>query len=334
MAARESEVSAVVLSIGEPTTDRALASLQLQTAALRDIIIVRDVRPFHVALNAGVAQVRTRFFVQVDADMILDPSCVAMLRSEMTDDAGMVVGHLRDELIGDVVGIKLFRTRCFAGRGFRNSISPDTDFGRDIAAAEWKTVYAGDPSPRDSADWTMFGDHHPDYTIEYTYKKFLLEGSRYHYRDRIGGIRWHFDRLEKSRHPSSLVAQIALARGIFIAAEEDCLGTLRIDRELERLHRFLGASAAAASHNGDLSKDASLPDVFAFFYRAGQDLFRSAGFLSLERIVGDLLTRKDDRSWIAKVALCRGLFEQTADEQELRADSITLRDFMHPESGV
>jgi hypothetical protein len=332
--AQESDVSAVVLSIGEPTTPRALASLQLQTVALRDIIVIRDVRPFHKALNAAVAQVRTRFFVQVDADMILDPLCVAMLRTEMTDDAGIVVGHLRDELIGDVVGIKLFRTRCFAGRGFRNSISPDTDFGRDIAAAAWKTVYAGAASQRDSANWTMFGDHHPNYTTEYTYKKFLLEGRRYRYRDRIGGIRWHFDRLEKSPHPSSLVAQIALARGIFIAAEEDCLGTLRIDRELEMLHGFLGASEAAASYHWDLSNEASLQNVFNFCYRAGQNMFHSASALTFGRIVGDLHTRKDDRSWIAKVALCRGLFAQTADEQELRADWITLRDFMHPESCV
>jgi hypothetical protein len=329
MVSRESDVSAVVLSIDESTTDRALASLQLQTVIPRDIIVVRNVRPFHKALNAGVLQVRTLFFVQVDADMILDPLCIALLRSEMTDEAGIVVGHLRDELIGDVVGIKLFRTSCFeVAGGFRNSISPDTDFGRDIAVAGWKTIYAGAPSQSDHEDWAMFGGHHPDYTFEYTYKKYLLEGRRYRYRDRIEGIRWHFDRLEKSRHPLSMLAQVALARGIFIAADDDRLGTLRIDQELEMLHRFLYTSCDVPDYDLELSSDVAPQTVFNLNYRRGRDLFLSAGSSAFRRTVGELHTRKDDRNWIAKVSLCRGLFAETDDEEQLRADWVVLRDLL------
>jgi hypothetical protein len=329
MAAPESDVTALVLSVGEPTTDRAIASVERQTPAPREIIIIRDLRPFHRALNAGAVKVRTPHFVQVDADMILDPVCIAMLRAEMSDDAGIVVGHLRDELIGDVVGIKMFRTRCFEVLGFRNSISPDTDFGKDIAEAGWKTVHAGAPAERDSEDWAMFGDHRPDYTIEYTYKKYLLEGRRYRYRDRIGGIRWHFGRLEASRHPASLAAQIGLARGIFLALEDDRLGTLCIDGELEMLRAFMATSEAAEASAVALPRDSSPADLFSRCYRIGSELFHGANFATFRRTVGELHTRKDERGWIAKVALCQGLFAPSLDETQIRADWQTLRDFMH-----
>jgi asparagine synthase (glutamine-hydrolysing) len=121
------DVSAVVLTTGEPTTQGAIDSLRRQTAPLSDIIVVRDVAPFHKAMNAGVEQVKTTFFVQVDADMVLDDHCVAALREEMRD-IGIIVGHLRDPLIGRVVGIKLFRTAVFQATMFQDSISPDTDF--------------------------------------------------------------------------------------------------------------------------------------------------------------------------------------------------------------
>jgi hypothetical protein len=142
-AGHANEISAVVLTTGEPTTQAAIDSLHRQTAALADIIVVRDIAPFHKALNAGVTQVKTPFFVQVDADMVLDDHCIDALRSGMRRDVGIVVGHLRDPLIGQVVGVKLFRTACFQIGMFEDSISPDTDFVADIARPGWKTVYIG-----------------------------------------------------------------------------------------------------------------------------------------------------------------------------------------------
>jgi hypothetical protein len=329
MAAPESDVSALVLTVGEPTTERAMESIRRQTLAPREVIVIRDVRPFHQALNAGAARVRTSFFIQVDADMILDPTCVAMLRAEATEDAGIVVGRLRDELIGGVVGIKLFRTRCFEGVAFRNSISPDTDFGKDIAAAGWKTLYAGALPDSGAEVWTRFGHHRPSYTIEYTYKRYLLEGRRYRYRDRIGGIRWHFDRLELSRHPAALAAQIALARGIFIAAEDDLLGTLCIDRELEMIRGFLSTAdnAVSASHS-PIRHDASPEELFGAGYRIGGELFRERNLSTFQALMDDLPTRKNDRNWILKVALCQGLFAQPPEQHHIDSDWQTLRAFL------
>ena len=61
------DVTALVLTRGELTIREAVNSLYHQTMPLRDIVMVRDVVPFHKAINAGAARVKTPFFVQVDA---------------------------------------------------------------------------------------------------------------------------------------------------------------------------------------------------------------------------------------------------------------------------
>ena len=153
----------MVLTIGEPTTQDAIDSLRRQTAPVRDVIVVRDTRPFHKALNEGAGRVATPYFVQVDADMILNRHCVARLRRAMAPNTGIAVGYLRDELMQQVVGIKLFRTECFAIAQFRDSISPDTDFVDEIARAGWQTVYVGRRRSDARGSWTTLGEHKPDW---------------------------------------------------------------------------------------------------------------------------------------------------------------------------
>lgn len=106
------DVTAVVLSIGEPYTERALASLRRQTLTAAETIVVRDVSPFHCALNKGAAQVRTPFFLHVDADMVLDENCIAALRPLMTDRVGMVQGRLRDPRAERSPGFAWFAPRA------------------------------------------------------------------------------------------------------------------------------------------------------------------------------------------------------------------------------
>ena len=216
------EVSVIALTTGEATTQAAIESLDRQTAAVADIIVVRDVAPFFKAFNTGAAQVKTRFFVQLDADMILDAHCIADLRKGMQRDVGIVVGHLRDPLIGRVVGIKLFRTECFEIRDVPDSISPDTDFVAEIARAGWKTIYIGRQSTSGPDQWATYGEHRPDYSLPYTYRKYLIEGCRYHYRQTPEENPWHFAQLEVSGHPSRVAAQVGLAKDSFSNRSRMC----------------------------------------------------------------------------------------------------------------
>ena len=320
------DVSAVVLTLGEATTDDAIASITRQTSPPRRTIIVRDIVPFHKALNSGAAEVETAFFVQVDADMILDRQCIATLRSNVRKDVGIVCGQLRDALIGKLVGIKLFRTECFNIARFRDLISPDTDFSNDIAKAGWKMIYVGRDNGREVDQWHTLGEHRRDYTVNYTYQKFLMEGCRYRYRDKFGGFRGHLSRLAKSPHPSALIAQIGIARGIFLEPERDLLGRPHHEAEVRSLDQFLN-STELAPKSFELRSKASPYERFHHFYCLGVSLFRDNQIAAFRSLIGLLDELRDSLAWVSKIASCKGLFAQDIDENRIANDYAILRKF-------
>ena len=68
-----SDVTAVLLSLDEPTAAASRASVEAQTLRPTETIEIHGIRPFHRAWNLAAERVRTPYFLQVDADMILDP---------------------------------------------------------------------------------------------------------------------------------------------------------------------------------------------------------------------------------------------------------------------
>jgi hypothetical protein len=323
-------VTAVVLTLGEVGTEDALASLRRQTLPPHEVVLVRGVSPFHQAVNSGARQVATPFFVQVDADMILDPDCLAELRRLVEEDSGIVVGQLRDALIGRVVGIKLFRTAPFREVLMADTISPDTDLGRALARGGWKTVYAGRPPQHDPEAWRTYGEHRPDYGPDYTYRKYLMEGRRYRYRRNPDGIRWHFGRLEASRHASAVIAQVALANGIFLESEQDLLGRLETDAAFAGLVGFLAAPGDAGPEaTASLPLAGSLQESFRGYYERGRSLFRAGAFASFDKLLGSLSgCHKSEAALVAKVGLCRGLLEPDREPRMLAADFRVLEEFL------
>lgn len=328
-----SDVSAVVLTLGEATTDEALAGLRRQTLPPHETIVIRGMSPFHQAINAGARQVTTPFFVQVDADMILDPGCLAALRGRVARNSGIVVGHLRDALIGTVVGVKLFRTRPYREVLMGDTISPDTDLGRALQRSGWRTVYVGRPPRNDPEAWPTLGEHRPDYRPEYTYRKYLLEGRRYRYRNNPNGIRWHFGRLEASRHGSATVAQVALANGIFLDSTRDLLGPLEPDAGFARMSGFLAEPDRTRLEGGDRLDPppprASLGESFELGYALGRELYRTGRSSSFrERVDAWHGSRTNDAVLVAKIGLCRGALAPDADTGAMAADVGVLGEFL------
>ena len=313
---RVNDVTAVVLSRGEPTTQDAIESVNQQSLPVRDVIVVRDLAPFHRALNAGASQVKTPFFVQVDADMILDRHCVAALRRSMRPRVGMVVGRLRDALTGQAVGIKLFRTACFGETGFEDTLSSDTDFVDDIARAGWSTIYIG----RLGNSWITYGEHRPDYTPAYTYRKYLLEGARYRYLQKPEGFRWHFGVLERSSHPSALIAQIALAQGLFLRESRDLLGIATRNDDFARIGEFI-SSNQNGSAPGDLGLRPAVPmeELFGAYYRLGNALIAAGASQTFKRHIGSLNNVANDQiALLSKIGLCRGLSASDGDTSDAK----------------
>ena len=322
------DVTAVVLTMGEPTTREAIDSLRRQTMRPREVIVVRGKAPVHKALNTGAAQVKTPFFIQVDTDMILDPHCIAALRSNMRRRTGIAVARLRDALIEQVEGVKLFRSKCFESEVFPNSISPDTDFVNAIARRGWETIRIGCLG---ADQWATFGEHRPNYTFLYTYHKSLRQGRRYRYRRSISSLQRHLGRLELSRHSSALVAQIGLAHGIFLNADWDLHDMTHNDKSFARLDTFLrrpqtdnGSTAAALP-----PLEAPAAESFRRVYRLGRDLGdagNSQAFMQLMRHLDH--TGLIGRAWMLKIALCQGLLSAATEEANIEADFRVLQDFL------
>ena len=315
----KNDVTAVVLSTGERTTQDAIDSVNQQSLPVHEVIVVRDLAPFHRALNAGACQVKTPFFVQVDADMLLDRHCVAALRKSMRPRVGIVVGRLRDALTGQAVGVKLFRTQCFSDTSFENTLSSDTDFVDDIARAGWSTIYIGQLGN----SWATFGEHRPDYTPAYTYRKHLLQGARYGYLQKPEGLRWHFRVLETSPHPSALVAQTALAQGLFLGETRDLLGIATYDEEFARIGDFI-SSNQNGSAPGDLGlrPDVPMEALFGAYYRLGSALIAAGASLTFKHHMRTLNNAANNQAaLLCKIGLCRGLSARNEDTIDAKITS-------------
>lgn len=305
-----SDVTAVVLSIGETYTSRAIAAVERQTLPVAETVVVRGVSPFHRALNSGASRVRTPLFAQVDADMILDATCLEELRARMSDGIGLVSGLLRDPLVGRTHGVRLYRSECFERVQIRDSISPDMDFGADIARHGWIRLHALRHQGQSAEERHTFGDHRPDYTPHYTFCKFLLEGVRCRYRRREGRVVRIFQQLRASDHAVAMIALIAVSHGLFLRERRDLLVPY------ERTPEFAWLEAFLAEGNGDeiaatVEIDAADHDLGTRFRRAYQQgvSCRQRGAAStLVAQLHALKARGGLGSWIAAVGMCHGLF--------------------------
>ncbi|HEX4936324.1 MAG TPA: glycosyltransferase family A protein [Gemmatimonadaceae bacterium] len=306
-----SDVSVVLLTMGEASTERALASVQRQTLSAAAVIEVRGVRPFHRALNTGAMQVTTAFFVQVDADMVLDPTCLEQLHLAIQGDPaiGVAVGFLRDPLVGRVSGIRLFRRACFDQVAFGDTISPDTDWLQAIAARGWRDVYALAYAGRGPDTLHTFGEHAPEYTFTYTWRKYVMEGARYRYRADLGGVRWHLGLLARSPHPMARVARLALLQGVTSDAEGDALGGAWTDGSADDLEQFLRTTAQASWLLPVVQLTALLgPRPGYVMGRAiGRVLRRRGAAPTLWRALSILSSSRRRHAWIPQAGLCRGI---------------------------
>lgn len=327
-----SDVSAVVLSMGEPFVGRALEALARQTMPVAEVVVVEHVSPFHRAINEGARRVNTPFFVQVDADMIPDATCVQELRAAMDDRTGATCGELRDPLMGQVVGIKLFRTELVRRYSVRDSIAQDVDFAQAIERAGWAFRYIGRPPADSGLPARTLGEHQPDYTPAYTFQKYLVEGRRYRYRGARGGLFWRLEELARLSHPMIPLAQVAQAHGFFLRGERDELKPVAADPRAEWLAGILaspGESPDAVRELFPLERYARLRDVFRVSVRAGRDLASAAAGASAMDVLATLQRRRHDwRALVAHLGVGHGILGGGANDAELRADERALRAFV------
>jgi hypothetical protein len=307
-----SDVAAIVLTVGEETTGRALESLQSQTLPVEEVVRVEGVTPFGRAFNSAVARVERPFVVQVDADMVLDPDCVEVLRDAMTRNIGITVGALRDPLVGPIAGVKMFRRSCLEGLPLRDTIGPEVDFYLRLGRRGWLTRYLT-PYGRGPARDLALGAHLPDYTPEYVFGTYYLLGSRYAHRADAGGVRWRLSQLRSTPHPMAAIARIAFAHGILAGETADISKPRPSAADAAFLHRLVTTPPSHEMAPGLIRQWMALSTgaLFESLQRLGASLRSSpAALLGALHLLG----RSDEpRSLLAEVALGGGALAPQAE---------------------
>jgi hypothetical protein len=323
-----SDVAALLLSSGEPYVHRARRSLDAQTCRLDEVVLIENVSPFHRAFAQGVSRVRSPFFVQVDADMVLDPGCVAALRSAMEDGVGVVCGNLRDPLSGQVEGVKLFRTNAAKKASHSNTVSSETDFVNSMERDGWRLKYIGRVAVDSNASPETYGDHLPEYSVHYTFQKFLVEGRKYRFRGARAGLFSKLQSLGQTRHEMTPLARLALAHGFFLADDHDLHEPARPDARADSTATLLandGTRPDVTATLFPLARHDTLRQLFRAFVSSGVALAEAGAGATVREILGKLAG--EPRGWHAVVAslgfghgvVARSLDDMADDEQKLRA---------------
>jgi hypothetical protein len=232
------DVSALLMTIGESAFPKAMDSIRAQTVQPATTLVIKDTKPIARAFAMGARQLTTPFFIQCDADMILTPDCIEVLRSGMEERVGVTIGFLQDDILGDIQGVKLFRREAILPH-ISESIASDSDMIADAIKAGWKIKFcrrstAGYDLPAD-----ILGYHRPDYMDEaYVFSKFFRQGAKARYRQSPLEFQTIMRALKSSDHPKADLALLSYCHGFFSPCTEDYFGRSETAEDFQSYQRF------------------------------------------------------------------------------------------------
>jgi hypothetical protein len=128
-----STLTVFVITTGEEILDECLAALERQTRTGFAVERISDVYPMGAAFQAMPDRCRTKYFLQVDADMVLEPDAVETLHDAI-DASGprtyMVAGQLHEDGVGPSGHVKIWKRSLFRLFRFRDCRTVDRDLHR------------------------------------------------------------------------------------------------------------------------------------------------------------------------------------------------------------
>lgn len=128
------DLTVYIISAGEETYEECLASLERQGFSFK-IDFINGVYPMSRAFQTMADRCTTKYFMQVDADMILEPSAVKRLYEGARETGfftAIIYGQLYEEGFGVGGSVRLWKKHLFRLFSFRDRRTVDRDFYRRI----------------------------------------------------------------------------------------------------------------------------------------------------------------------------------------------------------
>jgi hypothetical protein len=159
------DVTVFLIETGEPSFKKALEALNAQTVKVR-IKIISNVTPMWRAFQRMIDECETRYFVQVDADMILKPTAVSILMKEFAKQPKsccMYVGWLFDtDMQRNILGVKIYDNHIFKHFPYRESFS--CEVFQLASLKRFGFTYEVSPLISAEAEAESLGQHSPSQT--------------------------------------------------------------------------------------------------------------------------------------------------------------------------
>ena len=128
------DITVFVISTNEETISQTIKSLEDQDSEF-EIVIIENIFPMHAAFQEMPNRCKTKYFIQVDADMILKPYAVNFLYLKIKKSPFWlyrVSGSLIEEGFGIGGAVKCWKTNIFKYFKFKDVRTVDRDFHKRI----------------------------------------------------------------------------------------------------------------------------------------------------------------------------------------------------------
>jgi hypothetical protein len=286
-----------IISTGEDTYDECLSSLENQDCSFR-IEHIHDVYPMSKAFQTMPDQCKTKYFVQVDADMILKEFAIREL-FEAGEKTGLftpiVYGQLYEEEFGVGGSVRLWKRDLFRFFSFRDRRTVDRDLFRRIRRFGFRRKNLK----------KILGIHRPRHSEFSRYLKAKSDVEKWRYLGRKPKL-YALPELEKAlnAHPKDKLKLLGLLMGV-LTDWKTVRGAKNIAMEKDRFRSLMNV----LDQNGSLSNIKHLP---------------IGGFKGFANYFSNSYMEKNDSFSQAKSSICRLIIDiysqdkrQSQSEREL-----------------
>jgi len=175
------DTTVFIISSGEPSLARCVHALEQQIGEVLDqtytIRHIKNVFPMNNAFQKMIDLCETEYFIQVDADMILEPDAVHRLKKgvkSLFPQEAIFVGWLWDlDVDRSIQGVKIYKHKIMKDFPYRESLSCEVSQIKDMKAHGYSVRVDTDPTQPQSVPSRIgcFGTHEPSQTPEMAFNR-------------------------------------------------------------------------------------------------------------------------------------------------------------------